>query len=67
MVTVYASGLWVTQYREAATSHTAIMLGVKPGRSPARTVSENGKAFREFATMLRRTIELDESRCAAAP
>jgi hypothetical protein len=36
MVTVYASGLWVTQYREAVTSHTAIMLGLSQTR-PARS------------------------------
>jgi hypothetical protein len=37
MVTVYASGLWVTQYREAATSHTAIMLGLSQTRPVARS------------------------------
>ena len=54
MVTVDGSDLAATQYREAATSHTAIMLRHRQTRAvAARTVSENGNAFRQFATMLR--------------
>jgi hypothetical protein len=37
MVTVYASDLGVRQYREAATSHTAIMLSQSQTRPVARS------------------------------
>jgi hypothetical protein len=54
MATVDGSDLAATQYREAATSHTAIMLRYSQTRAvTARTAFENGNAFRQFATMLR--------------
>jgi hypothetical protein len=54
MATVDGSDLAATQYREAARSHTAIMLRHSQTRAvTARTAFENGNAFRQFATMLR--------------